>query len=45
MKEDGWAVKCKLTCLLWLGVIRNKKNMFDNVPRGCEIVSVFSDLK
>ena len=32
--EKGWAIQCKLQCLLWLGVLKNKKDMLLHVPLG-----------
>nr|XP_047145918.1 otoferlin-like isoform X1 [Hydra vulgaris] len=35
--ENGWAIKCKLTCLVWLGILKTKKDMLLYAPEGFEI--------
>lgn len=35
--ENGWAIHCKLTCLLWLGMLKNKKDMLIGAPEGYEL--------
>ena len=32
--EKGWTIQCKLQCLLWLGVLKNKRDMLLHVPLG-----------
>lgn len=32
--EKGWAIQCKLQCLIWLGLLKNKKDMLKHLPLG-----------
>ena len=38
LDEAGWAIHCKLTCLIWLGVMKNKADMLIFAPEEYEVI-------
>ncbi|XP_066910478.1 otoferlin-like [Clytia hemisphaerica] len=36
--EAGWAIHCKLTCLIWLGVMKNKNDMLIDAPEEFDVI-------
>ena len=35
--EKGWILQCKMQCLVWIGLLKNKKDMLKHMPQGYSI--------
>jgi len=38
LNEAGWAIHCKLTCLVWFGMMKNKADMLIFAPEEYEVI-------
>ena len=37
--EKGWILQCKMQCVIWLGLLKNKKDMLKLLPQGYNLPS------